>query len=82
MVFEVLNRLKWEGGLGECEIVIRHRGAPGDVLTIPGKSLTELKRDHFIYTNERGEETFIPLHRILEVRSGGKVLWKRKAREQ
>ena len=82
MVFEVLNRLKWKGGLEDCEIVIRHRGAPGDVLTLSGSSLTELKRDHFMYINEMGEETFIPLHRILEVRSGSKVLWKKKVAGQ
>jgi len=81
MVFEVLNRLKWKGGLEKCEIVIRHRGVPGDVMVVAGSSLTEIKRDHFMYMNDRSEETFIPLHRILEVRLEGKVLWKRKPRE-
>ena len=82
MVFEVLNKLKWKGGFEKAEIIIRHRGAPGNVLLISGNSVTEIKRHHFMYMNERGEETFIPLHRILEVRLKGKVLWKRKVKEQ
>jgi uncharacterized protein (UPF0248 family) len=76
MVFQTLNRLKWVGGLRDCEIVILHRGAPGNRKTIPGSHLTEIKKSYFCYRN--GRETRIPLHRILEVRLEGEAIWKRR----
>ena len=81
MVFQVLNRLKWEGGLEKCEIVILHRGAPGDSKTIPGSQVTGIGRSYFYY-NSNGREITIPLHRILEVRLEQKTLWKRKEKPQ
>lgn len=76
MVFQVLNKLKWKGGLDRCEIIILHRGTPGDRKTIHGSRVTEIRRSYFSYKN--GRETTIPLHRILEVRLEEKTLWKRK----
>jgi len=67
MAFEVLNKLKWKGGLERCEIVILHRGVPGDRKAIPGSHVTGLDRHYFWY-EERGRETTIPLHRIREIR--------------
>ncbi len=67
MAFEVLNRLKWRGGLEKCEIVILHRGAPRDRKAIQGSQVTGLDRHYFWYA-ERGRETTIPLHRIREIR--------------
>jgi uncharacterized protein (UPF0248 family) len=81
MAFEILNRLKWNGGLERCEIIILHRGAPGDRKTILGKQLTGLDR-HYFYYSERGRETTIPLHRIREVRLEGEALWKRKEKPE
>ena len=80
MVFQVLNKLKWKGGLESCEIVILHRGAPGDRKAIPGSKVTEIKRSYFSYKNRR--ETTIPLHRILEIRLEEKILWKRNQKKQ
>jgi len=80
MVFEVLNRLKWKGGLERCEIIILHRGAPGDRKTIHGSQVSGLDRHYFWYKN--GRETTIPLHRIQEVRLEGKVIWKRSPKSQ
>ncbi len=78
MVNNVLNRLKWVGGLEECEIVILHRGAPGDRKVIPGKNVTEIKKSYFHYNEDgSGRETHIPLHRILEIRLGKNIIWKR-----
>jgi uncharacterized protein (UPF0248 family) len=78
MVYRTLSRLKWIGGLGGCEIVIVHRGAPGNRKTIPGKKVTEVKKSYFYYKSGKGgKETCIPLHRILEVRVEGKAVWKR-----
>jgi uncharacterized protein (UPF0248 family) len=75
MVYRVLSRLKWVGGLEDCEVVIVHRGAPGNRKTISGKKITEVKRSYFYHRN--GRDTCIPLHRILEVRVRGKVIWSR-----
>ncbi|MFQ5648163.1 MAG: DUF504 domain-containing protein [Candidatus Aenigmatarchaeota archaeon] len=76
-VYDVLNKLKWGGRLGSCEIVILHRGAPGDRKTVAGGNVTQVRKGHLEYVNERGEETFIPYHRVLEVRVKGKPVWEK-----
>jgi uncharacterized protein (UPF0248 family) len=76
MVFQALNKLKWTGKLDRCEVIILHRGAPGDRKTIQGSRITELKKSYFSYDSGR-EEVTIPLHRIREIRVDGKVVWKK-----
>ena len=76
MVFNTLNMLKWAGQLAGCEVVILHRGAAGDRKSISGGSITEVKKSYFLF-REVGRETFIPNRRVLEIRAGGKVVWKR-----
>ena len=85
MVFEVLNRLKWEGGLRDAEIVILHRGAPNNRKVVDGQDIDQVKRGYITFQKVSrdwrvapGGETRIPLHRILEVWKDGKLLWKRK----
>lgn len=80
MVFETLNRLKWTGNLKECSITILHRGAPNDMKMISGERVTELKKSHFTYESS-GRESSIPLHRVLEVKIGKDVLWRRRTRK-
>ena len=75
MVYNTLNKLKWTHCLRKCEIVILHRGTPQNRKVIAGKQVTEIKKTYFSYVN--GKETFIPLHRVIEVREGRKILWKR-----
>ena len=77
MAFETLNRLKWKGELPGCEVVILHRGAEDDRKLIHGTDITAVKRSYITCRHEKGE-SFIPLHRVLEIRHGGKVLWKRR----
>ena len=79
MVYRTLGRLKWVGGLEDCEIVILHRGAPEDRKIISGKDVTEIKKSYFYYKDGKnhGTETRIPMHRILEVKLKGKIVWKR-----
>lgn len=78
MVNNILNKLKWVGGIKQSEIVILHRGAPEDRKIIPGKNVTEIKKSYFHYKEDgSGRETYIPLHRILEIRSGKNIIWKR-----
>jgi len=76
MVFQALNRLKWQGLLARAEITIIHRGAPGDRMLIEGSSITELKKSYFCYQSG-GRETHIPLHRVVEIRLDGKLIWSR-----
>ncbi len=76
MVFEVLNRLKWKDGLGGVEIIILHRGAPGNRKVIMGNEVTEIKRSYLVYGI-----TEIPLHRIREVRKDGRTIWKREGKK-
>lgn len=51
-----------------------------DRMVISGSQVKELKKGHLTYRNRVGKEVYIPLHRILEVRVGRKVLWKRKGK--
>jgi len=81
MVFEVLNRLKWKGGLELADIIILHRGAPGDMKAIKGSQLTGLDRHYFWYS-ESGNEITIPLHRVRRIRLEGKLIWERKEKPQ
>lgn len=76
MAFNTLNRLKWTGKLDGAEIVIRHRGAPQETKVIAGSKVTQVKKSHFYY-EDGGRESFIPLHRVLEIRLGGETIWKR-----
>jgi len=79
MVFQILNKLKWHGGLDECVIVIRHRGALNDEKTIFGSDVTEVKKSYFYYINKiNNQEVVIPLHRILRVMVKGKVIWEKR----
>jgi uncharacterized protein (UPF0248 family) len=78
MVFNILNKLKWSSRLGECELVITHRGASGDKMRISGYDITEVKRGNFCYTNEKDEEVYIPNHRVLEIFVNNKLAWKKR----
>ncbi|MBN2042583.1 MAG: DUF504 domain-containing protein [Candidatus Aenigmarchaeota archaeon] len=80
MVFQTLNRLKWTGRLEKCTVTIVSRGFPGDVKKISGKNITEVKRDHFVFS-ERGKETFIPHHRVKRIRIDGETIWRRNSKK-
>jgi len=77
MAYNTLNKLKWTGKLGGCDVVILHRGAPQDRKIIKGSDITEVKRHNFYYREVDGEEVYIPNHRVLEILCSGKVVWKR-----
>jgi uncharacterized protein (UPF0248 family) len=77
MVYQTLNKLKWTGRLDQAEIVITSRGSPGDRKTILGKQITQIKKSYFYFEGE-GKETFIPLHRVLEIKLKGKTIWRKK----
>jgi uncharacterized protein (UPF0248 family) len=69
---QFLNKLKWTGkDLDDYSLIILHRGAPGDRKEVSCKNM-ELGRTFFSTGRSR-----IPGHRILEIRKGKQVLWKR-----
>jgi uncharacterized protein (UPF0248 family) len=83
MVYETLNRLKWTGKLDRCEITVLHRGAPGDRMVISGRDLTAVRKSCFYYRKgSSGREVLIPLHRVMEIRSGGEKIWERKTSKE
>ncbi len=75
-----MNKLKWSPGFDfeKYELVIIHRGAPGDVKVIKCRDIIDLGRGFFEVSLE-GEATLIPYHRIIEIREiGGEVIWKKR----
>lgn len=89
MVYRVLGRLLWRGGLERSEVVILHRGAPGGRKTVAGSRITDVKKGCLVYRNDTrvfsarsygkgaDRQVTIPLHRVLEVRLDGRQIWKR-----
>ncbi len=75
---DLLNREKWasDAGLGGLEVVILHRGAPGDLKVIKGESIADVAPRAMI-VREEGEETVIPYHRVRIIRRGDTVIWRR-----
>lgn len=75
---EVLNGLKWhpKRRLGDAEITILHRGAPGDRRVIRGNEVLELGRGFMRVTSREGEVE-IPYHRVLRIEVRGEVLWQK-----
>jgi len=73
---EILNEIKWssEGGLSDCEVVILHRGAPGDLKTISGACIKDVAPRALI-CEDSGEETLIPYHRVRVIRKGIRTVW-------
>jgi uncharacterized protein (UPF0248 family) len=66
--------------LSDLKIVIRHRGARNDQKVIPGDKI-EVHRGYFTF-EEAGEETTIPFHRILIIKEGRKVIYKKASASQ
>jgi len=79
MVRRILNELRWhpEKSLEDVKITYIHRGAPGDAVTIDGRLVQRLERSHFIIERS-GREVWIPYHRIVEVRKGDEVLYRKR----
>lgn len=76
---DILNRLKWENGssLQDSEIVIIHRGAPGDCIIIPGRDIISIGHMFF----ETPDAT-IPLHRVIEIWYRGEKIFDRNDRRK
>jgi hypothetical protein len=72
---EVLSRAKHVGGGFEgLAITYVHRGAPGDLKTIEGRDVIDIGRGFL----ELATGAMIPMHRIVEIRDGDRLLFRRK----
>lgn len=68
---QILNRIKWkDGSLSRVRVTYVHRGAPGDRLTIPAETITNL--GHSFFSTADSE---IPYHRIVLIERDGEVLF-------
>ena len=87
---DILNERMWRhGDLQSMEVVVRHRGAPDDERRVPGIDIVDVgSKGLFIAVKPRADwesewvddqegSTFIPWHRVIEVRSPTEVLWTR-----
>lgn len=51
-------------------LIVRHRGAPNDEAYITGSEIAEIRADGVVLSGTADEEgSFIPYHRIIDVRS-------------
>lgn len=76
---ELLGRLLRGPDAGRVEgveIVVRHRGAPGDEAVIPAEAIASATSRSI----ELADGTPLPLHRVLEVRRDGVAIWRRGSR--
>ena len=76
MLKETLNKIFWHPNYKreDFEVVILHRGAKENKKIIPLDDV-EIKGNYLIYF-----DTYIPFHRILEIRNKktGEILYKKK----
>ncbi len=77
---DLLNRIKWDKNLkndlfsiGYIDNVLKK------IIWIDYKEIIRLDGSFMVLLN-KGEETYIPLHRIRKVRQNGKLIWERKDR--
>jgi len=77
----ILNRIIWhpEEDPSKYEIIFIHRGAPGNLKSIPAWCITKVNPQSFEYSLG-GESARIPFHRIVEIRNVelGVVVWRSK----
>ena len=78
---DILNRIIWhpEEDASKYEIVFIHRGAPGNLKSIPAWSITRVNPQSFEYSLG-GESARIPFHRIVVIRNvmSGVIVWRSK----
>lgn len=86
---DLLNERRWHAGdLDQLVLEVRHRGAPDDVRMVPGHAIREIGSSGLILDppevslDEEDEdddegELHLPWHRVLMVRHGSEVLWRR-----
>ncbi len=75
MARNIINMILWhpEMDIEETKITYIHRGIPGNLKTIDGKSIEKLEGGFLILK----EGTHIPYHRIVKIEFNNKILWKK-----
>lgn len=73
MAKNVLNMILWhpEMNISQAEITYVHRGARGNLKTIEGSSVDNLKGGFLILK----DGTQIPFHRIIKIEYKNRLLW-------
>lgn len=73
---DFLDKIKWDKRLKKEEYSIFYK----DLKENKEIKFNEIKRidGSFFVLEKEGEEVFIPLHRIKEVRRNGNLVWERK----
>lgn len=80
----ILNKLRWDSRENpeNYRITYRHRGAVGDVRKIQASRIQKLGKSYFTILDavRSAEETIIPFHRILEIRSiaDDRIIWTKR----
>ena len=71
LVRALLNKIRWHKDYNpeDYEVLIVHRGAPGNVRVIPASSITEVLSGGFKFRDLNGDEKVIPYHRVLLIRN-------------
>ncbi len=67
----VVKRYIYEG-CQDCVVVVLDRASPSGVREIP-LALVKVLGDYLVIG-----EVLIPMHRVVEIRKGGKTVWRRK----
>ena len=78
-----MHKLRWHplDRFEDYEVIVVHRGALNGLRAIPCSLIKELYSGGFEY-GEGGSLTFIPFHRIVEIRNlrDGRVVWRRSSK--
>jgi len=76
LVSEVLKEIWWrdDRDFSLVKIEYIHRGAPGDVMEVPGTVVATLEKSFFVLDGD----TSIPYHRIIRVDYGEKTVFLRE----
>jgi len=77
---QIFNKHMWHtADLGSLSVIVRHRGAPCDERRISGSEISEIGPTGVLIAAWDDEDgaTWIPYHRILEIRSERGVVWSK-----
>lgn len=75
---ELLNKVKWDKRENPEDYSVFYLDRVlNRLIEISYKNIKRLDGEFFVI-NKNEEDTFIPLHRIREVRKKGKLVWQRK----
>ena len=82
MVYDVLNKLRQEKKLYSCSMTVSESGAVNGKRFVFGREITDFNKHHIRFRGgETGYEEFtMPLERVLQIESEGRVVFKRKPR--